>query len=145
MIRKLPETTRVNLPANGRLCTGSFPILCCMCESSFALLAITLSQIHRQICCIAVHCSWSSWSDWGECLGPCDVQSVQWSFRSPNNPTKHGDGRTCRGIYRKARRYVALLSQDCFHYPLSITLNANVFVDLLDLFGWMYHASFLLS
>lgn len=53
---------------------------------------------------LVVHCGWSSWSDWGECLGPCGVQSVQWSFRSPNNPPKHGDGRTCRGIYRKARR-----------------------------------------
>nr|XP_043901345.1 SCO-spondin [Solea senegalensis] len=52
----------------------------------------------------SVHCGWSSWSEWGECLGPCGVQSVQWSFRSPNNPSKHGDGRTCRGIYRKARR-----------------------------------------
>ncbi|XP_056307202.1 SCO-spondin-like [Danio aesculapii] len=52
----------------------------------------------------SVHCGWSSWSLWGECLGPCGVQSVQWSFRSPNNPTKHGNGRQCRGIYRKARR-----------------------------------------
>uniref|UniRef100_A0A3B4TCW3 SCO-spondin n=1 Tax=Seriola dumerili TaxID=41447 RepID=A0A3B4TCW3_SERDU len=52
----------------------------------------------------SVHCGWSSWSEWGECLGPCGVHSVQWSFRSPNNPTKHGDGRICRGIYRKARR-----------------------------------------
>ncbi|KAJ8278768.1 hypothetical protein COCON_G00058340 [Conger conger] len=52
----------------------------------------------------AVHCGWSAWSPWGECLGPCGVQSVQWSFRSPNNPTKHGNGRQCRGIYRKARR-----------------------------------------
>lgn len=51
-----------------------------------------------------VHCGWSSWSPWGECLGPCGVQSVQWSFRSPNNPSKHGSGRQCRGIYRKARR-----------------------------------------
>uniref|UniRef100_A0A3Q3F4P0 SCO-spondin n=1 Tax=Labrus bergylta TaxID=56723 RepID=A0A3Q3F4P0_9LABR len=52
----------------------------------------------------SVHCGWSSWTEWGECLGPCGVQSVQWSFRSPNNPIKHGDGRACRGIYRKARR-----------------------------------------
>lgn len=51
-----------------------------------------------------VHCGWSSWSDWGECLGPCGVQSVQWSFRSPNNPAKFGNGRECRGIQRKARR-----------------------------------------
>ncbi|KAM9774698.1 SCO-spondin [Syngnathus typhle] len=52
----------------------------------------------------SVHCAWSSWSEWGECLGPCGVQSVQWAFRSPNNPTNHGDGKNCRGIYRKARR-----------------------------------------
>ncbi|XP_068160698.1 SCO-spondin [Antennarius striatus] len=52
----------------------------------------------------SVHCGWSAWSEWGECLGPCGVQSIQWSFRSPNNPTNYGDGRTCRGIYRKARR-----------------------------------------
>ncbi|XP_036410900.1 SCO-spondin [Megalops cyprinoides] len=52
----------------------------------------------------SVHCGWSTWSPWGECLGPCGVQSVQWSFRSPNNPSKHGNGRQCRGIYRKARR-----------------------------------------
>lgn len=55
-------------------------------------------------CRLPVNCGWSSWSDWGECLGPCGVQSVQWSFRSPNNPSKHGEGKTCRGIYRKARR-----------------------------------------
>ncbi|XP_069066851.1 SCO-spondin-like [Pleurodeles waltl] len=51
-----------------------------------------------------VHCGWSTWSPWGECLGPCGVQSIQWSFRSPNNPSKHGNGKQCRGIYRKARR-----------------------------------------
>ncbi|KAG5268284.1 hypothetical protein AALO_G00210820 [Alosa alosa] len=52
----------------------------------------------------SVHCGWSPWSPWGECLGPCGVQSVQWSFRSPNNPSTNGNGRQCRGIYRKARR-----------------------------------------
>lgn len=52
----------------------------------------------------AVSCSWSPWSPWGECLGPCGVQSIQWSFRSPSHPSKHGAGRQCRGIYRKARR-----------------------------------------
>ncbi|KAM8881275.1 SCO-spondin isoform 1-T4 [Synchiropus picturatus] len=51
-----------------------------------------------------VHCGWSSWSEWGECLGPCGVQSIQWSFRSPSSPQKIGDGIDCRGIYRKARR-----------------------------------------
>ncbi|XP_075117575.1 SCO-spondin-like [Leptodactylus fuscus] len=51
-----------------------------------------------------VHCGWSAWSPWGDCLGPCGVQSIQWSFRSPNNPSKHGNGKQCRGIYRKARR-----------------------------------------
>ncbi|KAI4806605.1 hypothetical protein KUCAC02_017423, partial [Chaenocephalus aceratus] len=61
----------------------------------------------------SVHCGWSSWSEWGECLGPCGVQSVQWSFRSPNNPIKHGDGRTCRGIYRKARRCQTDSCDDC--------------------------------
>uniref|UniRef100_A0A667YJF4 SCO-spondin n=1 Tax=Myripristis murdjan TaxID=586833 RepID=A0A667YJF4_9TELE len=61
----------------------------------------------------SVHCGWSSWSEWGECLGPCGVQSVQWSFRSPNNPTKHGDGRTCRGIYRKARRCQTDPCEEC--------------------------------
>lgn len=72
-----------------------------------------------QLCRAAVHCGWSSWSEWGECLGPCGVQSVQWSFRSPNNPTKHGDGRTCRGIYRKARRYEALSSLKLYSFYLS--------------------------
>ncbi|CAL8292204.1 unnamed protein product [Lota lota] len=63
----------------------------------------------------SVHCEWSSWSEWGECLGPCGVQSVQWSFRSPNNPVKHGDGRTCRGIYRKARRCQTDPCEECEH------------------------------
>ncbi|CAL8400400.1 unnamed protein product [Gadus morhua 'NCC'] len=63
----------------------------------------------------SVHCGWSSWSEWGECLGPCGVQSVQWSFRSPNNPMKHGDGRTCRGIYRKARRCQTDPCEECEH------------------------------
>ncbi|XP_037550324.1 SCO-spondin-like [Nematolebias whitei] len=61
----------------------------------------------------SVHCGWSSWSEWGECLGPCGVQSVQWSFRSPNNPTNHGDGRACRGIYRKARRCQTAPCDEC--------------------------------
>ncbi|XP_056594756.1 SCO-spondin [Triplophysa dalaica] len=61
----------------------------------------------------SVHCGWSSWSSWGECLGPCGVQSVQWSFRSPNNPSKHGNGRQCRGIYRKARRCQTEACSEC--------------------------------
>ncbi|CAF98844.1 unnamed protein product, partial [Tetraodon nigroviridis] len=52
-------------------------------------------------------------SDWGECLGPCGVQSIQWSFRSPNNPTKRGEGKTCRGIYRKARRCQTEPCEEC--------------------------------
>lgn len=71
-----------------------------------------LWSLRNLFCHCLVHCGWSSWSEWGECLGPCGVQSVQWSFRSPNNPPKHGDGRTCRGIYRKARRWVS----SCFHW-----------------------------
>ncbi|GAB5568912.1 otogelin-like protein [Prionailurus iriomotensis] len=54
----------------------------------------------------AVNCGWSSWSPWAECLGPCGSQSIQWSFRSPNNPRLSGQGRQCRGIHRKARRYL---------------------------------------
>uniref|UniRef100_A0A8B9LLU8 SCO-spondin n=1 Tax=Astyanax mexicanus TaxID=7994 RepID=A0A8B9LLU8_ASTMX len=61
----------------------------------------------------SVNCGWSSWSPWGKCLGPCGVQSVQWSFRSPNNPTKHGNGRQCRGIYRKARRCQTEPCKEC--------------------------------
>ncbi|XP_064364124.1 SCO-spondin-like [Dromaius novaehollandiae] len=60
-----------------------------------------------------VNCGWSSWSPWGDCLGPCGVQSIQWSFRSPNNPSKHGGGRQCRGIYRKARRCQTEPCQAC--------------------------------
>ncbi|CAG5895700.1 unnamed protein product [Menidia menidia] len=67
----------------------------------------------------SVHCGWSSWSEWGECLGPCGVQSVQWSFRSPNNPTGHGDGRTCRGIYRKARRCQTEPCEECEYHGQS--------------------------
>ncbi|XP_063781355.1 SCO-spondin-like [Pseudophryne corroboree] len=62
-----------------------------------------------------VHCGWSSWSPWGECLGPCGVQSIQWSFRSPNNPSKHGNGKQCRGIYRKARRCQTEPCEACAH------------------------------
>lgn len=54
---------------------------------------------------LSVDCGWSSWSLWAECLGPCSSQSLQWSFRSPNNPRLSGRGRRCRGIHRKARRY----------------------------------------
>ncbi|XP_072306545.1 SCO-spondin [Eucyclogobius newberryi] len=60
-----------------------------------------------------MHCGWSSWSEWGECLGPCEVQSVQWSFRSPNNPSMQGNGSACRGIYRKARRCQTKPCQEC--------------------------------
>lgn len=56
-------------------------------------------------CCLSVDCGWSSWSPWAECLGPCSSQSLQWSFRSPNNPRLSEHGRQCRGIHRKARRY----------------------------------------
>uniref|UniRef100_A0ABM5GM22 SCO-spondin n=1 Tax=Pogona vitticeps TaxID=103695 RepID=A0ABM5GM22_9SAUR len=63
-----------------------------------------------------VNCGWSAWSPWGDCLGPCGVQSIQWSFRSPNNPTKHGNGRQCRGIYRKARRCQTDPCEECEHH-----------------------------
>ncbi|KAH0627733.1 hypothetical protein JD844_003874 [Phrynosoma platyrhinos] len=63
-----------------------------------------------------VNCGWSSWSPWGDCLGPCGVQSIQWSFRSPNNPSKHGNGRQCRGIYRKARRCQTEPCEECEHH-----------------------------
>nr|XP_045016023.1 SCO-spondin [Jaculus jaculus] len=52
----------------------------------------------------AIDCGWSSWSSWAECLGSCGSQSLQWSFRSPNNPRLSGRGHQCRGIHRKARR-----------------------------------------
>ncbi|KAM5255351.1 SCO-spondin-like [Ctenodactylus gundi] len=61
----------------------------------------------------AVNCGWSSWSPWAECLGPCGSQSVQWSFRSPNNPHLSGRGRQCHGIHRKARRCQTEPCQDC--------------------------------
>uniref|UniRef100_A0A8D2L3M7 SCO-spondin n=1 Tax=Varanus komodoensis TaxID=61221 RepID=A0A8D2L3M7_VARKO len=60
-----------------------------------------------------VNCGWSAWSPWGDCLGPCGVQSIQWSFRSPNNPSMHGNGRQCRGIYRKARRCQTEPCEEC--------------------------------
>lgn len=53
----------------------------------------------------SVNCGWSAWSPWAECLGPCGSRSVQWSFRSPNNPRPAGRGHQCRGLHRKARRY----------------------------------------
>ncbi|XP_069738785.1 LOW QUALITY PROTEIN: SCO-spondin-like [Phaenicophaeus curvirostris] len=62
-----------------------------------------------------VHCGWSSWSPWGECPGPCGTQSVQWSFRSPTNPSRRGGGRQCRGIYRKARRCRTAPCRQCHH------------------------------
>ncbi|KAB1276572.1 SCO-spondin [Camelus dromedarius] len=81
----------------------------------------------------AVNCGWSSWSPWAECLGPCGSQSIQWSFRSPNNPRLSGRGRQCRGIHRKARRYApatlcppptpapSLLHPDPCYSPLELT------------------------
>ena len=32
-------------------------------------------------------CSWSSWGSWGPCFGPCGVNGIQWSFRSPAVPS----------------------------------------------------------
>ncbi|XP_068939311.1 SCO-spondin-like [Petaurus breviceps papuanus] len=63
----------------------------------------------------AVNCGWSSWSPWAECLGPCGSQSIQWSFRSPSNPTQMGRGHQCRGIYRKARRCQTEPCEECEH------------------------------
>ncbi|XP_056190274.1 LOW QUALITY PROTEIN: SCO-spondin-like [Falco biarmicus] len=62
-----------------------------------------------------VHCGWSAWSAWGECPGPCGAQSVQWSFRSPTNPSRRGGGQQCRGIYRKARRCHTAPCRQCQH------------------------------
>uniref|UniRef100_A0A3P8RX36 SCO-spondin n=1 Tax=Amphiprion percula TaxID=161767 RepID=A0A3P8RX36_AMPPE len=78
-------------------------------------------KVDCEIC--VLHCGWSSWTEWGECLGPCGVQSVQWSFRSPNNPTKLGDGRTCRGIYRKARRCQTHPCDECEYQGQSHTVE----------------------
>ncbi|XP_044534907.1 SCO-spondin-like [Gracilinanus agilis] len=63
----------------------------------------------------AVNCGWSSWSPWAECLGPCGSQSIQWSFRSPNNPGHIGRGQQCRGIHRKARRCQTEPCEECEH------------------------------
>ncbi|KAF4095523.1 hypothetical protein G5714_023126 [Onychostoma macrolepis] len=81
----------------------------CVCERGQA------QRCHTNPEC-SVHCGWSSWSQWGECLGPCGLQSVQWSFRSPNNPLKHGNGRQCRGIYRKARRCQTEPCSECEYH-----------------------------
>uniref|UniRef100_A0A6Q2XSV2 SCO-spondin n=1 Tax=Esox lucius TaxID=8010 RepID=A0A6Q2XSV2_ESOLU len=87
----------------------------CVCEvSGVHYLPGQEVKVDCEIC--TFHCGWSSWSAWGECLGPCGVQSVQWSFRSPNNPSNHGKGRPCRGIYRKARRCQTDPCEECeFH------------------------------
>ncbi|XP_017177065.1 SCO-spondin isoform X4 [Mus musculus] len=66
----------------------------------------------------AVDCGWSSWSPWAECLGPCSSQSLQWSFRSPNNPRLSGHGRQCRGIHRKARRCQTEACEGCEQWGL---------------------------
>ena len=36
-------------------------------------------------------CSWSSWGSWGPCFGPCGVNGIQWSFRSPAVPSVYGN------------------------------------------------------
>ncbi|XP_050572817.1 LOW QUALITY PROTEIN: SCO-spondin-like [Cygnus atratus] len=77
----------------------------------------------RQNPACTVSCSWSPWSPWGECLGPCGVQSIQWSFRSPSHPGKRGAGRQCRGIYRKARRCQTEPCQACEHQGRSRALG----------------------
>lgn len=88
-----------------------------------------------------MNCGWSAWSGWGECLGPCGVQSIQWSFRSPNNPTKRGEGKSCRGIYRKARRYAAPL-----HNVVSMGLNLFECIRPSTCHPYLQHyASFFLS
>ncbi|XP_077125438.1 SCO-spondin-like [Ranitomeya variabilis] len=81
----------------------------CTCQDG------TMKQCRQNPEC-TVHCGWSAWSPWGECLGPCGVQSIQWSFRSPNNPSKHGNGKQCRGIYRKARRCQTAPCETCSHH-----------------------------
>ncbi|KAG2458362.1 SSPO protein, partial [Polypterus senegalus] len=99
---------------NVTLCPGGLVARkCASCPLTCADLA---KDVSCGIDCFSVNCGWSSWSPWGECLGPCGVQSVQWSFRSPNNPSKHGGGRQCRGIYRKAQRCQTEPCEDCeFH------------------------------
>ncbi|XP_039266345.2 SCO-spondin-like [Styela clava] len=50
-------------------------------------------------------CGWSNWSEWGPCFGPCGVNGVQWSFRSPTTPGRYGsERRHCPGETRKSRR-----------------------------------------
>uniref|UniRef100_H2LGR4 Subcommissural organ spondin n=1 Tax=Oryzias latipes TaxID=8090 RepID=H2LGR4_ORYLA len=84
----------------------------CMCEVA-GVYYWPGQQIKTDCKLCVFHCGWSSWSEWGDCLGPCGVQSVQWSFRSPNNPSKHGNGRACRGIHRKARRCQTAPCKEC--------------------------------
>ncbi|XP_069586533.1 SCO-spondin-like [Ranitomeya imitator] len=88
----------------------------CTCQDG------TMKQCRQNPECI-VHCGWSAWSPWGECLGPCGVQSIQWSFRSPNNPSKHGNGKQCRGIYRKARRCQTAPCETCSHYGRTYSIG----------------------
>ena len=49
-------------------------------------------------------CSWSSWGSWGPCFGPCGVNGIQWSFRSPAVPSVYGLSERCQGVSKKSRR-----------------------------------------
>jgi len=49
-------------------------------------------------------CSWSSWGSWGPCFGPCGVNGIQWSFRSPAVPSVYGIEERCQGASKKSRR-----------------------------------------
>ena len=43
-------------------------------------------------------CMWSSWGSWGPCFGPCGVNGIQWSFRSPAVPSVYGLAERCQGL-----------------------------------------------
>ena len=65
----------------------------CVCQEGKLSHCKVKSDCHHEDPAI---CSWSSWGSWGPCFGPCGVNGIQWSFRSPAVPSVYGIGERCQ-------------------------------------------------
>ena len=72
----------------------------CMCSYGH----LTSCKIKEECDSTIPKCMWSSWGSWGPCFGPCGVNGIQWSFRSPAVPSVYGLAERCQGISKKSRR-----------------------------------------
>ncbi|CAH1238844.1 OTOGL [Branchiostoma lanceolatum] len=84
------------------------------CHSCTCVEGELLNCVETQPC--NVDCGWSEWTEWGLCVGVCETTSIQWSYRTPDNPPKFGNGAECVGENRRNQTCYTGQCEACQEY-----------------------------